>query len=65
MGWSRGGHLTADAVCSVSVQIWRFRNWVIAQLDPVMEELREMPAPHMAFHIRGGDKLSEDVALVR
>lgn len=29
-----------------------------------MEELREMPGPRMAFHIRGGDKLSEDVALV-
>lgn len=35
------------------------------QLEPVMEELHEMPAPRMAFHIRGGDKLSEDVQLVR
>ena len=47
------------------LQIWRFRDWVIDQLEPVMEELREMPAPRLAFHIRGGDKLSEDVALVR
>ena len=35
------------------------------QLEPVMEELHELPAPRMAFHIRGGDKLSEDVQLVR
>ncbi len=38
---------------------------MIDQLEPVMEELQEMPAPRMAFHVRGGDKLSEDVQLVR
>ena len=38
---------------------------MIDQLEPVMEELQGMPAPRMAFHIRGGDKLSEDVQLVR
>ena len=45
--------------------MWRFNAWVKDQLEPVMEELHEMPAPRMAFHIRGGDKLSEDVQLVR
>ena len=48
-----------------ALQIWRFKDWVKDQLEPVMEELHEMPAPRMAFHIRGGDKLSEDVQLVR
>ena len=46
------------------LQVWRFRDWVIDQLEPVMEELQGMPAPRMAFHVRGGDKLSEDVQLV-
>ena len=48
-----------------ALQIWRFNGWVKDQLEPVMEELHDMPAPRMAFHIRGGDKLSEDVQLVR
>lgn len=30
----------------------------------MLEELAQMPAPRMGFHIRGGDKLTEDVQLV-
>ena len=46
------------------MQVWSFSPWVQEQLDPVLEELAQMPAPRMGFHIRGGDKLSEDVQLV-
>jgi hypothetical protein len=46
------------------VQVWTFTDWVQAELDPVLEELSQMPAPRVGFHIRGGDKLSEDVQLV-
>lgn len=46
------------------VQVWKFSKWVQDELDPVLEELAQMPAPRMGFHIRGGDKLSEDVQLV-
>lgn len=34
------------------------------ELDPVLDELAQMPGPKIGFHIRGGDKLSEDVQLV-
>lgn len=54
-----------DALLCSALQVWRFNDWVKDQLEPVMEELHDMPAPRMAFHIRGGDKLSEDVRLVR
>ena len=30
----------------------------------MLEELAQMPAPRIGFHIRGGDKLTEDVQLV-
>ena len=53
------------AIAVGALQVWRFNDWVKDQLEPVMEELHELPAPRMAFHIRGGDKLSEDVQLVR
>ena len=53
------------AIAADAPQVWRFNDWVKDQLQPVMEELHELPAPRMAFHIRGGDKLSEDVQLVR
>lgn len=46
------------------MQVWAFSEWVRQQLDPEMEELARMPSPRIAFHIRGGDKLSEDVQLV-
>ena len=47
------------------MQVWTFAPWVQDELDAVMEELASMPKPTMGFHIRGGDKLSEDVQLVR
>ena len=53
------------AIAGDAPQVWRFNDWVKDQLQPVTEELHELPAPRMAFHIRGGDKLSEDVQLVR
>ena len=46
-------------------QVWTFSSWVQHQVDPVLEEMAGMAAPRIAFHIRGGDKLSEDVELVR
>lgn len=60
-----GRPLVSTDSASGYLQVWRFNDWVKDQLEPVMEELHEMPAPRMAFHIRGGDKLSEDVQLVR
>ena len=45
--------------------MWTFAPWVQDELDAVMEELAGMPKPTIGFHIRGGDKLSEDVQLVR
>ncbi|EIE21571.1 hypothetical protein COCSUDRAFT_56782 [Coccomyxa subellipsoidea C-169] len=46
-------------------KVWTFTKWVQDELDAVLEELAQMPAPRMGFHIRGGDKLSEDVQLSR
>jgi hypothetical protein len=45
-------------------QVWKFSKWVEEELAPVLEELSQLPAPRIGFHIRGGDKLSEDVQLV-
>ena len=57
-------HQTLDPSCSDLRQVWSFKEWVQDELNPVLEELADMPHPRMAFHIRGGDKLSEDVQLV-
>ena len=69
LGFTEASHacpaLQPLAIAVDAPQVWRFNDWVKDQLQPVMEELHELPAPRMAFHIRGGDKLSEDVQLVR
>jgi len=52
-------------LCLLPLQVWKFTAWVQDELDHVLEELSQMPAPRMGFHIRGGDKISEDVQLVR
>ena len=49
----------------VPAQVWTFSSWVQHQVDPVLQEIADMAGPRIAFHIRGGDKLSEDVELVR
>ncbi len=46
------------------LQVWSFNKWVQQQLDSELAELAQMASPRIAFHIRGGDKLSEDEQLV-
>ena len=57
-------HMQARNATDKTLQVWTFAHWVQDELDAVMEELANMPRPTIGFHIRGGDKLSEDVELV-
>ncbi len=46
------------------VQAWVFQPWVKAIIDKHLKELAEAPKPTIAFHVRWGDKIEEDILLV-
>ena len=46
------------------VQAWVFQPWVKAIVDKHLKELTEAPKPTIAFHVRWGDKIEEDILLV-
>ena len=41
-------------------QVWQYRPEVQAQVDEVLARLELEEKPTFGFHVRGGDKLSED-----
>ena len=41
-----------------------FQPWVKAIIDKHLKELAEAPKPTIAFHVRWGDKIEEDILLV-
>ena len=41
-------------------QVWKYRPEVQAQVDEVLARLELEEKPTFGFHVRGGDKLSED-----
>ncbi len=47
------------------MQAWTFQPWVKDIIDKRLKELSEAPKPVIAFHVRWGDKIEEDILLVR
>ena len=52
-------------VVLVHLQAWVFQPWVKDIIDKRLKELAEAPKPVIAFHVRWGDKIEEDILLVR
>ena len=42
-------------------QVWNLRPHVKTVVEPLLEQLDLEPKPTIGFHIRGGDKLAEDI----
>ena len=42
-------------------QVWRLRPHVKTAVEPLLAQLDLEPKPTMGFHIRGGDKMAEDI----
>ena len=49
----------------VCLQAWVFQPWVKAIIEKRLKELAEAPKPVIGFHVRWGDKIEEDILLVR
>ena len=41
--------------------MWRLRPHVQTAVEPLLAQLDLEPKPTMGFHIRGGDKMAEDI----
>ncbi len=50
---------------TIHPQAWVFQPWVRDIIDKRLKELSEAPKPVIGFHVRWGDKIEEDILLVR
>ena len=46
------------------MQSWKFRPDVQAMVDTALDKVDSYQKPTIAFHVRGGDKVTEDEAVV-
>lgn len=47
----------------MSLQVWEYQPEVQDAVDLVLAQLEHMQKPTIGFHVRGGDKLTEDTKL--
>lgn len=51
-------------MCGTCGQAWRLQHWVQERVDEKLGELALLQKPVIGFHVRYGDKVVEDTALV-
>ena len=47
------------------MQVWRLQAPLQAEVDKNVRHLKDLDPPTVGFHVRGGDKLQEDMNGVR
>eukprot|EP00884_Botryococcus_braunii_P013336 jgi/Botrbrau1/22002/Bobra.0024s0018.1 len=54
-----------DLQVSSAIRLWRLKPWLQSVVDRAVHKMRRSASPTVGFHVRGGDKPVEDVAIKR